>query len=113
MPTKIVRLTENDLMRLVKKVLEEQTNPKMETAVKECFMKNLKMDDLKSVPSCTAIAMEILSSKKLPTDMEKGMNCVSEIVEVVGSDPFSAFNKVTSIGTCLLEKSKTMSPVMY
>jgi len=115
---RVVRLTEADLIRLVKKVLIEQSNPPMgdeqKKAVEKCFMENLDMNDLSKVPTCSALAFEMLKTKRLPTDMQKGMKCANEISVAVGDDPFTAFAKLTQVGQCLIGQSvKPPSPVRF
>lgn len=115
---RLVRLTEADLIRLVKKVLIEQSNPPMgeeqKKVVEKCFMENLDMNDLSKVPTCSALAFEMLKTKRLPTDMQKGMKCANEISVAVGDDPFTAFAKLTQVGQCLIGQSvKPPSPVRF
>lgn len=110
--SKVVRLTESDLVRLVKKVLKEQiSGPGPDTFVKECFMEHANIEDLSKIPTCSKIAMGIIKTKKLPTNMEEGIKCATEIVSTVGGDPFGAFGKLTQIGECILKKVN--SPVKY
>jgi hypothetical protein len=117
MAKKIVRLTESDLVKLINRVLDEQTAQPMGDNVKkmveDCFMQNVEFKDLVRVPTCSAIAMEILKTKKLPSDMSKGMKCANELASAIGDDPFTAFGKLTSIGSCLIDKATKGSPVMY
>lgn len=115
---KIVRLTESELVELVKKVLKEQSAPPMDDAqkkiIEKCFMENLDMNDLSKVPTCSALAFEMLKTKRLPTDMQKGMKCANEISAAVGDDPFTAFAKLTQVGQCLIGQSaKPPSPVKF
>lgn len=114
--SKIIRLTEEDLVNLVKRVLKEQSDPMtqgVQKVVEECFMQNIEFKDMSKLPTCMAMSSEILKTKKLPTNMEKGMKCVNEITSVVSEDPFSAYGKLVDIGKCLLEKASKVSPVMY
>lgn len=113
--SKIVRLTESDLVRLVKKVLNEQ-NPGGNIPnqdVLKCFSDNTKITDLAKIPTCVAIATEVMQTKKLPTDMQKGMKCANEMASAIGDDPFSAFAKLTSVAQCLIEKVTTQTPTRY
>lgn len=117
MGKKIVRLTESDLVKLINRVLEEQTAPPIGNNVKkmveDCFMENAELKDLVKVPTCTDIAMEIIKNKKLPSDMSKGFKCATELASAIGDDPFTALGKLTSTGRCLLDKVTKGSPVMY
>lgn len=106
MAKKIVRLTEADLVKLINRVIKEQTAPDPTTFIKECMMEHVKLSDLTKVPTCSAIAMEVVMSKKLPTDIMKGAKCAQELANAVGQDPFTAMGKIASIGECLIEKSK-------
>lgn len=110
--SKVVRLTESDLIRLVKKVLKEQiAGPGPDTFVKECFMEHANIEDLSRIPTCSKIAMRIFKTKKLPTNIEEGIKCATEMVSNVGGDPYRAFGKLTQIGECILKKAN--SPVRY
>ena len=106
---RIVRLTESDLVKLINRVIKEQVSgPQPQEVVKECFMQHINLKDLAKIPTCSAIAMEIMTTKKLPTDLGKGMKCANEMASAIGSDPFEAFSKLTQIGDCILKKPKPM-----
>lgn len=114
--SKVVKLTESDLVRLIQKVLKEQVDPmegNMKKLVEDCFMQNIDFKDMTKLPTCMAMSTEILKTKRLPTDTQKAMKCANEITQVVGEDPFTAFGKIASLGSCILEKAMKMSPVKY
>jgi hypothetical protein len=108
---KIVKLTENDLARIVKKVLKEQSQPDIETKVKGCFMSAFELKDISKVPmSCVGIGLKIFKNKRLPnpfdpTEVEQSLSCASDLAK----DPMFLAEKMKDILGCL---SKT-SPVMY
>lgn len=108
---KIVRLTESDLVNLINRVIEEQTAADPSEMIKECMMKHVKLNDLTKVPTCSAIAMEVVMSKKPPMDVIKGAKCAQELASAIGGDPFSAMAKVASIGECIIEKVKSPRPM--
>ena len=116
---KIVRLTEKDLSRIVKKVLNEQVpsgKDQMEKAVIDCFMSTLSLKDVTKVPrSCIPVGLKIIMSKKLPEfeDFPQFMQCATDLGKVVMEDPMGAFNKISEVGKCLISKGTSQSPVVY
>jgi len=112
MPTKIVRLTENDLMRLVKRVLEEQTQPDTKK-IENCFITNFESPNLKVPQSCIKMANKVIKNKTLPSPAD-GMACGSEIMAQVSNvDIFSLFEKMKNTADCLMKTVGNQSPVMY
>lgn len=111
---KIVRLTESDLVRLVKKVLNEQMQQKPEDMVIECFTENMTLRDATKIPtSCMTIGMKVITTKRLPnpiTDGPKLWSCANDMAKVVEKDPDYAFEKLMSVAKCVIEKAN--SPIM-
>ena len=102
---KIVRLTEADLVRIVKRVIKENQND-IPTEIIGCATEVLSLD-LDQIPTCKELGMEVITSKKIPTDIKKLMACGTEL---------SKFNKTTQDGiefmNCVLTKISTSPPVM-
>jgi hypothetical protein len=72
MAKKIVRLTESDLTRLIKKVLKEQQNPSPIENIKKCFGGELP-------EPCTRIITTLIN-KGEPSVMD-GMSCGMQIAQ--------------------------------
>jgi len=72
MAKKIVRLTEDDLTRLIKKVLKEQQNPSPIENIKKCFGGELPK-------ACTDI-ITTLMNKEMPSAMD-GISCGMQIAQ--------------------------------
>lgn len=71
---KIVRLTESDLIKLVKKVITEQQKTVADISL--CFKENVKMD-LNSLPACSKIGYNVIGNVQVSTDNING--CVQQI----------------------------------
>jgi hypothetical protein len=93
---KIIRLTESDLIRLVKKVIKEQSEMAVgPEPVKECLIDNGL--DPNSFTACKAAYTN-------PT-LTTVMACLTELGTRV------SFDKVKSVAKCVKEKTKL--PIMY
>ena len=107
---KIVRLTENDLERIVRKVLEEQTAPPTQNpinVIQECFAKSGV--EISKYPSCLKAGTEIMQGKT-PTP-QSAQACSMEIMMNMGE----LGNKVVALGACVASKLGTSgkNPVMF
>jgi hypothetical protein len=93
---KVIRLTESDLMRIVKRVINEQETP---IKIMECANEVLTISDLTKIPTCLKLGLDVMTNKKIPTDFTKIMACGSEL---------SKLDKTPSDGmdfmSCVLEK---------
>lgn len=103
---KIVRLTEADLVRIVKRVIKENQND-IPTEITSCASEVLSFDDLAKIPTCVELGTEVITSKKIPTDVKKLMACGGEL---------SKLNKTYQDGinfmNCVYKKISTSPPVM-
>ena len=96
---------QNDkLTNVIKDVLEEQSQPELEKAVRECFMSSLELRDITKVPfSCIGVGIQIMGGKvPNPFDPEVG-KCMTEIAKI---DPTWAISKIGKVQQCLLNKGK-------
>ena len=103
---KVIRLTESDLAKLIKRVIRENQND-IPTEIMGCATEVLTLSDLTKIPTCLELGIEVTTSKKIPTDVMKIMACGSELVKL---------NKTAQDGmefmNCVLEKIGTSTPVM-
>jgi len=106
---KIVRLTENDLERIVKKVLSEQVSPTQNpmNVIQQCFVKSGV--EISKYPSCLKAGTEIMQGKT-PTP-QSAQACSMEIMMNMGE----LGNKVVALGACVASKLGTSgkNPVMF
>jgi|688.fasta_scaffold485215_2 hypothetical protein len=111
---RIVRLTESDMVRLIKKVLQEQMQQKPEDMVIECFTENMTLRDATKIPtSCMTIGLKVITSKRPPnpiTDGQEFLSCANDLARLVQKDPSYAIEKITSVAQCIIKKAS--SPVM-
>ena len=103
---KIVKLTESDLARIIKRVIKENQND-IPSQIMECASEVLTLSDLAQIPTCLELGMGVMTSKKIPTDLMKLMACGTEL---------SGLNKTPQDGmkfmNCVLTKISTSPPVM-
>ena len=113
MKNKVVRLTESELVKLVQKVLQEQTQPNNVKQIEDCFKKNFESPNMKVPQSCIKMATNVIKNKTLPSPAD-GMACGSEILSQASSvDFFSLFDKMRTTAECLMKSVGGQSPVMY
>jgi hypothetical protein len=103
---KIVKLTESDLARIIKRVIKENQND-IPSQIMECASEVLTLSELAQIPTCLELGMGVMTSKKIPTDFVKLMTCGTEL---------SKLNKTPQDGmefmSCVLEKVGTSNPVV-
>jgi hypothetical protein len=75
---KVVRLTESDLTRVIKRIIKEMQND-VPTEIAGCATEVLTLSDLTKIPTCIELATQVIEDKKIPTDIMKGMKCASEL----------------------------------
>lgn len=89
---RIIRLTENDLARIVRRVIKEQSND-VEAVVLECVMENTTLKDLQTIP---ADCVTLLSG-----DMTKMFACMGKM----DSNTFNTIkSKIVPITKCVTTK---------
>jgi len=103
---KTIRLTESDLSRLIRRVIKETEND-IPQEIMGCATEVLTLTDMVSIPTCLELGMEIITSKKIPTDFMKGFACVSELGKL-NKKPEDALE----FFTCVLKKIGNVTPVM-
>jgi hypothetical protein len=99
----VVRLTERDLSRIVRKVLKENLNGLPETAI-QCALENFKLSDITLVPfACVTVGLNIITTKKLPPLTDKNVQeCATKLINNVVSNE-EAQKRVMSFAGCILE----------
>jgi hypothetical protein len=100
---KVVRLTERDLSRIVKKVLNESMGNLPEVAI-QCALDNFQLKDITKIPmDCVTVGINVIMTKKLPDLNDSSVKaCATKIAEVVLSDK-DAQQKVMSFAGCVLK----------
>ena len=104
---KIVKLTESDLARIIKRVIKENQND-IPTEISACAMEVLNIEDANTIPTtCLELGIEVITNRKIPTDFMKGFKCASELVKL---------NKTPQDGiefmNCVLGKIGSSNPVV-
>tara|TARA_R110002153_G_scaffold68228_1_gene181178 strand:- start:834 stop:1166 length:333 start_codon:yes stop_codon:yes gene_type:complete len=99
---KVVKLTESDLQRIVKRVLKENeiVEPSKEEIVKECILENTTLKDLVNIPApCIQMIVD--------EDITLGFDCMKEMdsntVQMIVS-------KIKPISKCVMEKMGETKP---
>jgi hypothetical protein len=103
---KVIRLTESDLTKLIKRVIKENQND-IPTEIMGCATEVLTLSDLTKIPTCLELGMSVITSKKIPTDFMKVMACGTELskLDKTPQDGIEFMN-------CVLEKVGSSTPVM-
>ena len=97
---KVVKLTESDLQRIVKRVLKENTQSE-EDVVIECILSNTTLKDISKIPqSCIKMIVD--------EDVTMGLDCMkemdSETVKVI-------ISKIKPISECVMDKMEGRYPM--
>jgi hypothetical protein len=96
---KIVRLTESDLTRLVRRVIKEQQT-KFEDDLLECAKEQVQISDITKIPpACYSVGLNLMMGKT-PTP-DSFMKCVKESAK---EDPRWVKDKAIGFMTCVAEK---------
>ena len=92
---KVIKLTENDLNRIVKRVLNESEDADdIQSIVKACIMDNTSLTDLAIIPqSCISMIVN--------EDVTMAFDCMSEMDS---SDVQMILGKIKPIAKCIEEK---------
>jgi len=104
---KIVRLTENDLERIVRKVLEEQTAPPSQNpmnVIQKCFEDSGV--DMRNYGKCMAAGAELMQGK-MP---QSSADCMKEITNKGADLGMKAFSLLACVSSKFLSSAK--NPVM-
>jgi hypothetical protein len=103
---KVVKLTESDLTRIIKRVIKESQND-IPQEIMGCATEVLTLSDMTKIPTCLELGMSVMTTKKIPTDIFKVMACGTELAKL---------NKTPQDGmqfmNCVLEKIGTTNPVV-
>lgn len=102
---KIVRLTESDLVRIVKRVIKENQGD-IPQQIMDCASEVLTLSDLTKIPTCVELATQVMTTKKIPTDIMKGMSCATELASLKKTP-----QDATKFLTCVLTKLSSQTPV--
>lgn len=103
---KVIRLTESDLAKLIKRVIKENQND-IPTEIMECASEVLTLSDLSAIPTCQELAMEVITSKKIPTNIIKLISCGAELSKLKKTP-----QDVEEFMNCVYQKIGTSTPVM-
>jgi hypothetical protein len=98
---RIIRLTESDLSRIIKRVLNEQkTLPQVAI---ECALTNFNLTDVTKIPmECITLGLTVIMTKELPDLTDPSvMGCATGIMDVVSIDG-DARTKVINFAKCVL-----------
>ena len=106
---RIIRLTESDLTRIVRRVIRENEGD-VATEIMECSTEVLGVENLEQLPTCQEFAMKVMVEKKIPTDMgsvKKMLACGRELVNLQKKP-----DDVMELMNCVLGKIGNTTPVM-
>ena len=102
---KVVRLTESDLIKLVKKVIKEETSPNtifpedLKTKLKRCGADQIAIEAMQSLPMTSQFAVDVFNGKvsilEIPTKLAA---CTKEIMKKVD---MSKAQKMIGALTCV------------
>ena len=103
---KTIRLTEADLSKLIRRVIKE-IDGDIAQEISACAMEVLTIEDANTIPTCLELGIEVITTKKIPTDFMKGFKCIGELGKL-NKKPEDAMK----FFTCVLEKIGNVTPVM-
>ena len=86
-------LSESELVKLIKKILSEQEDTKVDE-LQNCLISKFKIQDKAKLPSCIKMHKGDFSNETL-------MKCGNEICEVTNCEPQLAIDKLEELTECL------------
>ena len=96
---KVITLSESDLRRIVKRVINENKDPKQ--IVIDCIMENTSLKDVTNLPdSC----VKMITSPSVANTLECGMNMDADDVELI-------YRKLEPITKCVTNKMGKPGPM--
>ena len=96
---KIVRLTESDLNRLVRRVIKEQQT-EFDADLLECAKEQVQISDITKIPpSCYSVGLNLMMGKTPTPD-----SCMKCVKEAAKEDPRWVKDKAIGFMTCVAEK---------
>lgn len=111
----VVRLTERDLSRIVRKVLNENLNNDLPQTAIDCALKNFKLSDIKLVPTaCITLGIDIIFNKEKykdvftippkvdPDTFDDIKKCATGLITNLVNNE-EARNRVVNFGVCMVE----------
>jgi len=96
---KIIRLTENDLTRLVRRVIKEQST-KYDADLLKCAQNQVQITDIDEIPpSCKSVGVDLMMGNTPSVD-----SCMKCVKESANKDPRWVKDKAIGFMTCVAEK---------
>ena len=96
---KIVRLTESDLTRLVRRVIKEQQT-EFDAELLECAKEQVQISDITKIPSsCKSVGIDLMMGNTPSVD-----SCMKCVKEAANKDPRWVKDKAIGFMTCVAEK---------
>lgn len=103
MARRIIKLTEADLTKIVKRVLKEQNQPiELPKELEGCFKKEFKITDVVKYPKCVLLALKIKAPFPFPKDDEIDPELVQACAKQLMKHPDEVMKRFTSFATCAL-----------
>jgi hypothetical protein len=103
---KIVRLTESDLIRLVRKVMAEQVSPgPINKQLEDCAKRHFGKPDLVLPQSCQKFMMERIPMNEQsilpnPLNFDDFRQCSRDLIKIVGGDVNKVFRTAVKVLEC-------------
>jgi len=104
---KTIRLTETELIEVIKKVLHEQLQPDRTAITKQCFMETFNITDINKIPNeCVTIASLLMKDKRAlpnpfdPNEVKLSIKCASGLAK----KPEFVAEKMKLILDCLIRE---------
>ena len=95
---KVVRLTESDLRRIVKRVMNE--NKDLRQIVIDCIIENTSLEDVENIPEA---CIKMITDKDFISGLECGMNMDAGDIDLIR-------RKLEPISKCVSKKMSGSSP---
>jgi len=102
---KVIKLTESDLQKIVKRVLNEQSEDQLEVLICLANAADLTYEDVAKCPSCIVAGTDIVNNKTPePQIISK---CIMEVKDVIGEKCGSDYECILqSMGKFAIEAPK-------
>ena len=112
MGKKIIKLTESDLNKIVKRVLEEQQETiELPKEMEKCFKEQFQITDVLEYPKCVELALKAKSPIPMP-DNQVDLKLVGACAKQLMKDPQEVTKRFFGFSQCMLTNFGTDNPLV-
>jgi len=104
---KVIRLTESDLVKIIKRVLnEDMMGGGVDPKIMECLSPVIDPKKMSQIPTCMKIFNDMFKTQTPPNPFDPSMvKCSTEMIKLIPEgNPFEMVSKIMEVATCIMGK---------